>query len=207
MDLGKIIVDNVSVCNCLQLYLKDRFGLYSYFRDDGKLYVGFANNFQSGAIQELIMEEVVFNNDTLEWVNASDVNIKVKGISINTTTNERVEYEAFYLNGVITGQYNTPTSPTVSKFDGNTVTQITTNQTKEGLKLFVDNRLKALNYSGFRGNIITLGEPNIQHGDIVKLTSKKLPERNGQYLVKAVKIIDGTTGYFQHITLGEKVSV
>ena len=66
MDLGKIIVDNVSVCNCLQLYLKDRFGLYSYFRDDGKMYVGFANNFQSGNIQELIMEEVVLNNDTLE---------------------------------------------------------------------------------------------------------------------------------------------
>lgn len=62
--------------------------------------------------------------------------------------------------------------------------------------------LPTLTYNGYRGDVHTFGEPAINHGDIINLVSNKLPERNGKYLVKAVKITDGVDGYFQTLTLG-----
>jgi hypothetical protein len=184
INLGKIRIDNVNAAKVLEI-LKDRYGLYSYFRDDGKLYVGFGNNAQLTNVEEFVMEDVVLNNETLQWTNYQDVPIKVKGISINAD-NTKFEYEA--------GQDG-----------GDFITQYTYNQTQAGLKKWVDNLLPTLTYDGWRGDIQTIGEPLVNHGDICKLISKKMPERNGSYLIKAVKIVDGTSGYFQTITLGIKL--
>lgn len=204
MDLGKIIIDNVSAAKVLEI-LKDKYGLFSYFRDDGILYVGFGNNYQNTVKQTIQMDGnngVVINSDTLQWTNSDDVLVKVRGTSINTQTNKSRIYEAYMLNNVLVGKFIDNPSQEDKKFGGDTIQQITINQSDAGLKKWVDNMLPTLNYNGYRGAIHTFGEPVVNHGDIIKLKSNKMPERDGSYLVKSVKIQDGTSGYFQTIDLG-----
>lgn len=185
INLGQFRVNNVNAAKVLEV-LKDKYGLYSYFRDDGILYVGFANNARYTNTQEFVMEDVVFNSNDLTWTNAQDVPIKVIGISMNAD-DTKWEY-------------------TAGSEGGDTITKFTYNQTKEGLKKYIDNLLPSLNYDGWRGSIVTLGEPAMNHGDICRLISRKLPERNGNYLIKSVKIKDGFGGYFQTLELGAKIS-
>ncbi|HXU27949.1 MAG TPA: hypothetical protein VN698_12030, partial [Bacteroidia bacterium] len=91
-------------------------------------------------------------------------------------------------------------------FKGDTIVRYTQNQDKDSLKKWVDDLFLTYTYTGFRGDIETLGEPFVNHGDVCQLTSKKLPERNGYYLIKAIKIKDGKDGYFQTLTLGIKLT-
>ena len=148
---------------------------------------------------------MVINNDTLNWTNAQDVLVKVRGKSLNTTTNIYTIYEAYMLNNKLVGKFldNNHTPSQQDKiFGGDTIEQITVNQSSDSLKKWVDNMLPTLTYNGYRGDVHTFGEPAINHGDIINLVSNKLPERNGKYLVKSVKITDGVEGYFQTLTLG-----
>jgi hypothetical protein len=194
-DLGNLTYSNQSAAQILQ-NLKDTHGLYSYFKDDGSLYVGFYNDILSNNIQEFAMEEVV-TDDKLTWVNADDVSVKVQGISTpSDKTKDKVTYEAYYKNGNITDVV--PKEP----FIGDIKIKNTKNQNSDSLKKMVVNFLPTYTYTGFKGEIETLGEPLVNHGDVCYLTSKKMPERNGYYLIKGVKIRDGIKGYFQTISLG-----
>jgi hypothetical protein len=46
--------------------------------------------------------------------------------------------------------------------------------------------LNRYQYDGYRGKLKTFGMPFVQHGNIIYLTDKLLPERNGHYMVKSV---------------------
>ena len=199
-DLGNLTYSNQSAAQILQ-NLKDTHGLYSYFKDDGSLYVGFYNDILSNNVQAFAMEEVVINDDKLEWVNADDVSVKVQGISSpSDKTKPKTTYEAFYENGTI--KAGAPEATPKKPFVGDIKIKNTKNQSSDSLQKMVLNFLSTYTYTGFKGEIETLGEPLVNHGDICYLTSKKMPERNGYYLIKGVKITDGTKGYFQTLTLG-----
>lgn len=185
MNIGKWLINNITASKVLET-LKDRYGLFSYFKDDGILYVGFPNDASDTAIQEITFEDAVINQDTLNWENADDARIKIHGVSM-LSDNTKLEYDA-------------------GDEGGDTITKICVNQNMAGLKKFVTEMLKGFKYTGYRGSIKTFGEPVFNSGDVVKLISRKLPERDGNYLVKSVKIEDGTGGYFQTLELGVKVA-
>lgn len=61
-------------------------------------------------------------------------------------------------------------------------------------------------YTGYHGTIETFLEPYLRHGDRVNLQSKKLPERDGTYLIKSAKrLISKDKGGRQLLELGAKV--
>ena len=185
MDIGKWLINNITASKVLDV-LKDRYGLFSYFKDDGILYVGFPSDASKSVIQELVFEDVIINQDSLTWENADDARIKIHGVSM-LSDNTSLEFDA-------------------GDEGGDTITKICVNQNMAGLKLFVTEMLKGFKYTGYRGSVKTFGEPVLNSGDVVKLTSRKLPERNGNYLVKSVKVENGTGGYFQTLELGVKVA-
>ena len=185
LNIGKWLLNNITASKVLEV-LKDRYGLYSYFKDDGILYVGFPNDASNTVINELIFEDVVINQDTLTWENADDARIKIHGVSM-LSDNTKLEYDA-------------------GDEGGDTITKICVNQNMAGLQKFVGEMLKGFKYTGYRGTIKTFGEPVFNSGDVVKLTSQKLHERDGNYLIKSVQIEDGTGGYFQTLELGVKVA-
>ena len=76
---------------------------------------------------------------------------------------------------------------------------------KPDVEKFGKEQLAKLKYTGYKGSFVTFGEPYVTHGDIVKLTSKKMPERNGNYLVKSVKRSWGMEGSRQEIEIEAKV--
>jgi hypothetical protein len=185
MNIGKWLINNITASKVLDV-LKDRYGLYSYFKDDGILYVGFPSDASDTTIQELVFEDAIINQDTLNWENADDARIKIHGVSM-LSDNTTLEYDA-------------------GDEGGDTITKICVNQNMAGLKKFVNEMLKGFKYTGYRGFVKTFGEPIFNAGDVVKLKSRKLPERDGNYLIKSVKIEDGTNGFFQTLELGVKVA-
>jgi hypothetical protein len=185
IDLGSFRVINASPAMVLDK-LKSEYGLYSYFRD-GILHVGFANDASVTSEAELKMEEVVINSDTLEWSRSEDVRLKCVAISIfpDNTKSDPIEF---------------------GDADGNQITIHKYNMDSKSLEFAAKEWIAENKYTGYKGEIETFGEPIIKHGDRVKLTSVKLPERDGTFLVKKVKrIYSVDSGNHQVLTLGAKV--
>jgi hypothetical protein len=56
-------------------------------------------------------------------------------------------------------------------------------------------------YTGLRGKFTTFAIPYVRSGDTAIITNKKLPEQNGNYLIKSVKYTGGVSGGRQEIEL------
>ena len=185
LPLNDITFTNVTPAIVLDK-LKSEYGLFSYFRD-GFLIVGFANNASDTLEAEFKMEEVIIDGDSLEWQNEDDIEIGVTAINIDSE-NKKTEVKAGSLNG-------------------EQKTYHYTGMSKEDLKNVAEKTVKEFKYTGFKGEVETFGEPIMRHGDRARITSTKLPERDGTYLIKRVKRVYGVNeGNHQIFTLGVKVA-
>jgi hypothetical protein len=185
IDLGSFRAINATPAMILDK-LKSEYGLYSYFRN-GVLHVGFANDASVTSEASFKMEEVIINSDTLEWQRAEDVRLKCVAISIfpDNTKSDPIEF----------GDPN-----------GNQITIHKYNMDAKSLEFAAKEWIKENKYTGYRGEVETFGEPVMKHGDRAKITSEKLPERDGIYLIKKVKRVYGVNeGNHQIFTLGAKV--
>lgn len=73
--------------------------------------------------------------------------------------------------------------------------------TTDQLATLAANELRKYFYTGFKGKFVTFGAPFVQVGDYVNVIDPILPERNGRYVVKAVKYTGGVNGLRQEIEL------
>lgn len=183
--LGQFRVSNATPAMVLDK-LKSEYGLFSYFKN-GILQVGFANNASETNEATLEMEKQVINSEELEYQIEDEIKIKCKAVSI-MPDNTKIEIEV----GDEDGEQKTLHKYNLNETDLRTVAQKWINEFK---------------YTGFKGDLETLGEPYFKHGDRVKIVSKKLPERNGTYLIKRVKRkLTPSGGVRQIFTLGVKVA-
>lgn len=184
MDLGKIRFSRVTPCEILDK-LKDTHGLWSYFVDN-KLYVGFANNALVTNEEDFPMERVIINSNDLYYKRAEDVPIKVEAISMDDS--------------------NTKLTASAGDEDGEVRTYHYYKMSQSALQDLANARLNEERYTGFHGTVVTFLEPYVRHGDRANITSTKLPERNGVYLIKAVRREIGVRGGGRQILeLGVKV--
>jgi hypothetical protein len=73
------------------------------------------------------------------------------------------------------------------------------------LKPLALTRLKALNFTGYRGGFVTFGEPITEVNDDCQIRNTRSPEMDGRYRVKAVNVSYGiNTGYKQEIEVARK---
>lgn len=184
INLGKLRISRMTPAEILDR-IKREFGLYSYFVGH-KLYIGFANNASDTVEETLVMEEVVINSNDLFYKRAEDVRIKVQAVSVNER-NERLEAES-------------------GDEDGEQRTYHYYGLTQAELQKQADKLVGEEKYTGYHGTIETFLEPYLRHGDRVNLQSKKLPERDGTYLIKSAKrLISKDKGGRQLLELGAKV--
>jgi hypothetical protein len=184
IKLGQFRVKNATPAQVLDK-LRTEYGLFSYFVDR-VLYIGFANNASQTNEAEFEMEKTVINSNDLEYQIKDDIKVKVKAVSM-LPDNTKIEIE-------------------VGDPDGEQKTIHKYNLTEASLREVAEKWIAEFKYTGFKGDLETFGEPYLRHGDRAKITSKKLPERNGTYLIKSVKrklSVDG--GYRQTFKLGVKV--
>lgn len=191
MQLAKRAYTNVSVSRILE-DLRSTYGLYSYFRlnenNESVLHVGFASDASTGNTVEFEFENNIIDDSSLTYQVEDDVYYKVV-VKLMNENNEVTEY-------------------TYGDTDGSQRTfhlYWDSSKPKPDVEKFGKEQLAKLKYTGYKGSFTTFGEPYVTNGDIVKLTSKKMPERNGNYLVKGVKRTWGIEGSRQEIEIEAKV--
>lgn len=193
--LGLFRVQKATVAEVLD-YLKKTYGIVSYFRD-GTLVSGFAYITTDPLQLKIIPFQLDSNADNkkgnvvddtnLIYKKEDDVKIKVKAISIHPD-NTRTEVD----RGDEDGELRTLHFYDVSEAE---------------LKRLADEKISRLKYEGWRGSFTAFIEPEVKHGNAVKIKSLAFPEKDGIYLVKGVRTSVGVTeGGRQVITLDTKIS-
>lgn len=188
MMLAKRAYTNVSVSRILD-DLRSTYGLYSYFRD-GKLHVGFASDASTTETVEFAFEKNIIDSDNLEYQIEDNIFFKVV-VKVMDENNSVTEYTYGDTDGSqkTFHMYSDSSNPL----------------TKAQIDKFANESLGKLKYTGYKGSFTTFGEPYVRAGDIVKLTSNKMPDRDGNYLVSGVSRSFGVDGYRQEIHVDQKV--
>ena len=187
-NLGKVRISNNATTAQVLTMLRKNYDIYSFFRND-ILYVGVAYHQKLQKTKTFGFEQNIIDDKNLEWKDALDEPIKVKGTFIKSD-NTKLEYT--FPSTDTEGQQITFTMPGESQAD---------------LEAKVKRKYDSEQYTGYRGSFTTFGEPFTNHGDLVQFTGNKLPERNdGKYLVKSVKRTFGQGGYRQIIEPNIKIT-
>lgn len=180
VQLGSFRISNATVSRMLDT-LKGDYGFYSYFVD-GVLHVGLPSDASDTVTEEFMFEKTIIDADGLKYQRSEDISIKVVAISMQSDNSKK--------------------EVTVGDPEGSQRTFYTYNSTEAALREFANLKLEEVKYTGYSGTFETFGEPMVRHGDVAKLTSTKLPERNGNYEVVSVNRSFGLYGYRQEIQLG-----
>lgn len=180
-ELGQFRITNATPCQVLE-ELKSTYMLDAFIKNK-TLHVGLRYIPELSKKHKLLFEKHIIEH-SLEWQNIDDVKINMKMISM-LPNNKKIEIEV----GDVGGETRT------AYFYGLTE--------KEMRKIALD-EIKKFKYTGFRGGFTTFGEPVMNHGDVVELTSLKFPERNGEYFIDAVERKFGQSGSRQIVEIGLK---
>ena len=185
INIGKFVIKNATFAEVLAEIKKD-FGVQAFFKN-GTLYVGTPYSLlaKTAKTHAFDMERNVADSSQLEYVRYDEIKLKVKAVSMNSD--------------------NTKTEIEVGDADGEIRTLHYQDKSQAELKQLAEIDLEKLKYEGFRGSFTAFGEPFVQFGDVVRLSSTKYADRNGSYLVKAVTYTFGTGGYRQKIELERRI--
>ena len=183
-NLGKFRIKNASSAAVLD-ELRRKHGIYSFFRD-GVLYVGLSVNPSLQKVHRFEFNTpTLISGESLKFIDESERKIKVVCKSID--------------------DQNKTLEATAGDEDGETRTLYFNNYTLEDLQATADRLKDELKYSGYEGNFTTFISPLVNHGDIVELINRTIPEQSGGYLVTQVVITFGyNTGGRQKIYIKQK---
>lgn len=78
-------------------------------------------------------------------------------------------------------------------------------KTESELKSRIETELKKSNYDGYEGTITGFGSPQTTPGDTLALIDSETPERNGEYLIKRVKVRFNASGFRRENELSYKI--
>jgi len=170
-------------------HLRTHYGLTCNFRN-GVLYAGLryiTTNPLELNIHEFEFEKNIIDDSKLIYNREDDVLIKLKAISIDGK-NHKIETE-------------------VGDTDGDQRTMYFYGLGLADLKKIAAENLSKMKYEGFFGSFDTFLLPKVVPGDAVRMINKRLPEKNGVYLVKEVTTrIGPNIGGRQTIHLDRKVA-
>lgn len=197
VELGKIILDNVSAFYVLQ-ELMSKYGLYSRLFNN-HLHVGLVYDFGNKA-QTRHTYNLSFAPDTtyfitpivkneLKYKREGDIKVRFKAVATNakgvrvTATVGSSERDAMVRSRNYVGDY-----------------------TEQQLREKALNELKTLVFEGYTGTVTGFGQPYTHAGDLLTLKDYNEPYREGTYLIERVSIVfSPNSGYRRKNTLGYKV--
>lgn len=166
--------------------IKDSYGLSIYFTIDGKLYAGLAYTRKSGEVR-LTTGRNVIKSDDLKWINAEDVKLKIKVISMEKNGN-RIEAEVGDSDGEIR---------TLHFYDIKNTQQ---------LKELAEREIIKYKYTGYRGAVDAFLQPYAEPTMTAILSDIQFPERSGSYFIESTEVKFGLSGGRRKITLGIKLN-
>lgn len=185
VKISNFMVNNQTALWALQK-IKDTYGLSIYFTLDGKLYAGLAYTRKTGEVK-LTTGKNVIKSDELKWINAEDVKLKIKVLSMEKNGN-RIEAEFGDSDGEIR---------TLHFYDV---------QNKAQLKELAEAEIKKYKYTGYRGAVNCFIRPYAEPTMTAILSDVQFPERSGSYFVESTEVKFGLSGARRKITLGIKLN-
>ena len=171
-ELGTIRVRRLTPAQVLD-ELRQKFGVRAWFRD-GTLYAGLAYVPKLQRRRRIHFESLVTEH-SLVYARKEDLRFKLKATVIYPN-NTKQEVEIGDPDGDLRSfhYYDVP---------------------KAEAKRLLERELERLLVEGYSGSLTIFGVPRLRHGDIAELRSGLLPERDGDYLVKAVQTTFGPGGF------------
>lgn len=194
-NLGKFTIQQgATPALVLEFLRKNSYGIQSFFRD-GTLYVGAAYLYNYSATQTTSIQEIFeFQNNiiesSLEFRDSDSIQYFAKATCIFNVGAQKNQKRTVLVGDLAGAQ------KTFNYFGNFSTAELTAMATRD---------LALSKYSGYFGKFLAFGEPFVRHGDRAKIVDKKLPERNGVYLIKSVNYQFGWDGYFQEIELGPRI--
>lgn len=184
-NLGQFRIKNASTAAILD-ELRKKHGIFSFFRD-GVLYIGLAVNPKLQSVHRFEFNTTsLIDGESLNFIDESERKIKVvcKSIDVKNITLEATAGDA----------------------DGETRTLYFNNYNLKDLQATADRLKDELKYSGYEGHFKTFVNPLVNHGDIVELINRTIPEQSGAYLVtKVITHFGFNIGGRQKIYIKQKV--
>jgi len=181
-DIGQLRISRATPAKVIE-ELRSKYYVKMFFRA-GTLYAGLAYVPELQSRHDIKFELQVIENN-LEYRRSEDVKINLTAVIVQPdNTRETIEY---------------------GDPEGEKRTLYYYNVSKESVEGQLAGEIDRLKYDGYRGTFTTFGQPNIEHGDVVELSSDVYPERDGAYLVKRVEKNFGLGGYRQIVEVETKV--
>lgn len=181
-DLGQLRLTRVTPAQVLEK-LKSTYKLRSWVQD-GTLKVGLLYSETASADPVKFRKEYNIIEDSLTWREPGEQKVKIKGVGI-APDNKKVEYE-------------TPGEGDI------TLTRFYNVQSEKLLKEAVERDLETLDFSGYSGDFLTFGVPEVEHSAKVEIENLKEGHK-GEYFVKSLTISFGLDmGYRQRVELDRK---
>lgn len=187
LQLGKFRINGATAADVLKA-LREGYGIYSWFRA-GKLYAGFAYKISLSKRHVFRFGHNIVEADDLFFTEKDAVPLKVRAISINSK-NEKIEI-------------NVPENPDA---DAEQRTFYKYNVDKATLKKCAEEFIQKNRWTGFQGGFVSFGQPACRHGDIAVIQDPQHKDRDGTYLIRKVTISSNNEGYFQTISLHQRIT-
>jgi hypothetical protein len=184
-SLGKFRITKATPAQVLE-ELRSTYGIYSFFHGD-TLYIGtpFVDAIQKRHLFNFRVNVKTFDN--LNYVREEDIKIKVTAVSI-APNNAKTE--------VILGDP-----------DGENRNIFAYDLSEKDLRVYAQEKLNTLKYTGYEGSFDVFGTPYVRHGDVAVLMDRLSPDQKGSYLVKSTQFtFSGDSGLTQSIELEVKLS-
>lgn len=164
------------------------------FFQDGELFVG-RNFWKKYRNESPIKFDFNFNiiEDSLEYRRKEDIKILVEGRRKFLNSEGKVEEQRVEVgdSGGVRRTINFPMTYETPEND-------------EGLKRLAEKARNDIAFEGYQGTFTTFGIPRVHHGDIVNLTDRRYPDKEGDYFVREVETTFGSGGFRQTVELDIK---
>ena len=186
IELGGISAKKITVAKLLQ-QLKDKFKIYSYFRND-KLIVGkvYTANIDAEIVRYVIEENVIRND--LQFRTKDDYKLKITAVSF-TKDHKQLRVSVGEDGGI---EKEIPFYNIISETE---------------LKKLAQQRYELEKQDGYTGSIQTFGIPYVQHGYKAEIISRQYPERNGIYWIDSVQTVFSENGFRRTVKIGKKAEL
>jgi len=184
-NLGKFRISNATPAQVLD-ELRKKHGIYSFFRD-GVLYVGLSVVSELQKVHSFEFQTTqIIDGNRLTYIDATERKIKVVCKSIDNS--------------------NTTLEATAGDTNGEVRTLYFNNYTLTALQDTADALVDEMRYSGYDGSFTTFASPAVNHGDVIELINKEIPEQSGGYLATRVVTRSGwSIGGRQDIYIKQKI--
>ena len=189
--------------------LRSTFGISAFWDDDKALFVN-AQLATLSTVESRIFDfnKNLISTEGMDYQEAKEYSQIVyyssiqEGLQEDGTPEPKLEVYAFYDSlGKI------QSSPTKPELQGNVNTFSIPYFTYEEIESLAKTRLEKLNFTGYRGNFLTFGEPIAKVNDDCQIINGRSPEMEGRYRIKAVNVSYGISGgYRQDIEVARKIT-